>query len=220
MPLAPVRADADEDDDSISPGLAAALPTKQASRTALTNSGSALSLQPGWYTSTSGVPAAGEGEEEWGAWSLCWLGQDESHASGMLEICLRDPDESSGWRLSLSSQGGATFRQGASSMPPREFTSMHGGEVSRLSLAAVEKLSVDCVRALCRFGAWETVEGVMLDLLAAETARKAAKDAATAALDEGAALPEGWGLSMWLPAADVMHEFLLSCYEERPRTPS
>ena len=36
----------------------------------------------------------------------------------------------------------------------------------------------------------------------------AAKQAAIAGLDEGSMLPGGWRLSMWLPAADVMHEFL------------
>ena len=75
----------------------------------------------------------------------------------MLEIVV-DPDEDAAWRLTLSSQGGATLHQGSSSRPSREFTSMTGSEVTWLSLAAVEQLSVDCVRALCRFGAWETVE--------------------------------------------------------------
>ena len=203
MPFAPQGASAAEGDDiiSIPPGVAAALPTKQASRAVQGFASEAASLDVGWYTPMSGDPS---GTEDGSAWALCWLGG----ASGMLEICLRDPNEDAAWRLTLSSQGGAAFCQGSRSMPPREFTSMTGMEVTRLSLEAVEKLSVDCVRALCRFGAWETVEGVMLDLLAAENARMAAKKQATEALAEGDTLPEGWGLSMWLPAADVMHEFL------------
>ena len=208
-PPPPHDAEDDEDSDSIPAGLAAALPTKQASRGALAvRIEESSNLKPGWYDSTATVAG-----DELGAWSMCWLGG----ACGMMEVCLRDPGDDAEWRLTLSANGGASFRQGSaadSPQPPREFTSMPGGEVAMLSLKAVELMSVDCVRSLCRFGAWETVEGVLLDLRALEQSRMAAKQEATAALPVDAngkptaSLPAGWGLSMWLPAADVMHEFL------------
>ena len=161
---------------------------------------------------------------------MCWL----AGASGLLEICHRDGDAD--WRLSLSAQGGATFQGGRSHsasgeipgerkdgtrgvVPPRVFTSMTSAEVMRLSLAALEHRSVDSVRSLCHFQNWETVADVLRELRTMEAARCKAKAEAVAGLKEGQELEEGWKLSMWLPAADVMHEFLFELLRaEAPHT--
>jgi hypothetical protein len=110
MPLAPHGADPTEDDDgtSIPPGVAAALPTKQASRAAHSSAAGAASLDAGWYLPMAGEPGTIDGES---TWALCWLGG----ASGMLEICLRDPSDDAAWRLTLSSQGGVALCQGSRS---------------------------------------------------------------------------------------------------------